>query len=583
MPLGTLRSRATFFSKKPRLTSTASCSSPSTSGAMSTMVVQERHLWLNLAEMRDAEKVRFLDAPISQAGLFGETVEEFAQQFSAVKQLTEAIKHILPRHAASASPALPKQQSPPAPRRGRPPTRAAQAPQPAGPVARSAQRLLRTLVRLKSIPETGSPGKRDRLTCLGPHSTRGRALDSAPTRLSTTWQTATTWSIKEKFPSSLGVTHSTSDPLHDGRMLFPPFRTCGHTPTVFPHVLRQQAHSDDFPSQGNPLLSSHGTNSLGKTASGLRGFSPPATRRFPSHSAPILGKSDVTPLRPLMENFFGLAESPQSFPLAPQDHSAQLCYPVCMSSAQVPWCSHYLGSGQQHRGSLCGNRSPSGEGCNRNCPLSRNEERVLQPLIHCTQEGAQDWFVAIDLKDAYFHVSILPRHRPFLRFAFEGRAYQYKVLPFGLSLSPRVFTKVAEAALAPLREMDIRILNYFDDWLILAHSWDLVCVHRDMVLNHQLPRVVGSASSSEEVPTYDSGQAYVGPVRQHGGGQGTDSGGQGTDSLGSPLLAQQNLVLRPDALGISSSLAHSSEEGPPFSGEGHNLAPVPSGLWNLHL
>ncbi len=62
----------------------------------------------------------------------------------------------------------------------------------------------------------------------------------------------------------------------------------------------------------------------------------------------------------------------------------------------------------------------------------------------------RDWFAAIDLKDAYFHVSILPRHRPFLRFAFEGRAYQYKVLPFGLSLSPRVFTKVAEAALVPL-------------------------------------------------------------------------------------------------------------------------------------
>ncbi len=62
-----------------------------------------------------------------------------------------------------------------------------------------------------------------------------------------------------------------------------------------------------------------------------------------------------------------------------------------------------------------------------------------------------DWFAAIDLKDAYFHVSILPRHRPFLRFAFEGQAYQYKVLPFGLSLSPRVFTKVVEAALERTR------------------------------------------------------------------------------------------------------------------------------------
>ncbi|KAI2645254.1 Gag-Pro-Pol polyprotein [Labeo rohita] len=96
----------------------------------------------------------------------------------------------------------------------------------------------------------------------------------------------------------------------------------------------------------------------------------------------------------------------------------------------------------------------------------------------------QDWFAAIDLKDAYFHVSILPRHRPFLRFAYEGRAYQYKVLPFRLSLLPRVFTKVAEAALAPLREQGIRILNYLDDWLILAQSQELVCEHRDQVLQH---------------------------------------------------------------------------------------------------
>ncbi|KAL0170750.1 hypothetical protein M9458_035346, partial [Cirrhinus mrigala] len=46
---------------------------------MSNMVVQECHLWLYLAEMRDTDKVRFLDAPVSQASLFGDTVEDFAQ------------------------------------------------------------------------------------------------------------------------------------------------------------------------------------------------------------------------------------------------------------------------------------------------------------------------------------------------------------------------------------------------------------------------------------------------------------------------------------------------------------------------
>ncbi len=103
-------------------------------------------------------------------------------------------------------------------------------------------------------------------------------------------------------------------------------------------------------------------------------------------------------------------------------------------------------------------------------------------MIKCIQP--QDWFAAIDLKDAYFHVSILPRHRPFLRFAFEGRAWQYRVLPFGLSLSPRVFKKVVEGTLTPLWELGVRILNYIDDWLILAQSREQLGDHRDLVLRH---------------------------------------------------------------------------------------------------
>ncbi len=103
-------------------------------------------------------------------------------------------------------------------------------------------------------------------------------------------------------------------------------------------------------------------------------------------------------------------------------------------------------------------------------------------MIKCIQP--QDWFAVIDLKDAYFHVSILPRHRPFLRFAFEGRAWQYRVLPFRLSLSPRVFTKVVEGALTPLREVGVRVLNYLNDWLILAQSREQLGDHRDLVLRH---------------------------------------------------------------------------------------------------
>ncbi len=95
-----------------------------------------------------------------------------------------------------------------------------------------------------------------------------------------------------------------------------------------------------------------------------------------------------------------------------------------------------------------------------------------------------DWFVTIDLKDAYFHIQVIRRHRKFLQFAFGGKAYQYKVLPFGLALALRTFTKCMDAALVPLRFQGIRVLNYLDDWLILAHSREFVSHHRDIVLHH---------------------------------------------------------------------------------------------------
>ncbi len=116
--------------------------------AMSTMVVQERHLWLNLAEMKDVDKARFLDAPISQGGLFGDTVEGFALQFSAVQQQTEAIQHILPRRDAPST-AAPGARSQSARRRGHPPASSRAAP----PQAESTHRPVRRASRRRAVPQ----------------------------------------------------------------------------------------------------------------------------------------------------------------------------------------------------------------------------------------------------------------------------------------------------------------------------------------------------------------------------------------------------------------------------------------------
>ncbi len=111
-----------------------------------------------------------------------------------------------------------------------------------------------------------------------------------------------------------------------------------------------------------------------------------------------------------------------------------------------------------------------------------------------------DWFASVDLKDAYFHIQIAPHHRRFLRFAFENTAYQYSVLPSGLALAPRTFSKCVDAALSPLRASGMRILNYLDDWLILAQS-------RDTLL---------SQTSSANASRADLGASYRDPTLSSG-------------------------------------------------------------------
>ncbi|XP_056307255.1 uncharacterized protein LOC130219008 [Danio aesculapii] len=81
-----------------------------------------------------------------------------------------------------------------------------------------------------------------------------------------------------------------------------------------------------------------------------------------------------------------------------------------------------------------------------------------------------DWFASIDLKDAYFHISIYPAHRKYLRFSFQNEVFEFVTLPFGLSLAPRVFSRCMEAALSPLRHKGLRISAYLDDYLICART-----------------------------------------------------------------------------------------------------------------
>jgi len=91
---------------------------------------------------------------------------------------------------------------------------------------------------------------------------------------------------------------------------------------------------------------------------------------------------------------------------------------------------------------------------------------TLQAILPTLPLGC--WMASLDLKDAYFHVPIHPAHWKLLRFAIAGRCYQYRVLPFGLSLAPLVFTRVLGVVVAHLRSQGVCLHAYLDDLLVLA-------------------------------------------------------------------------------------------------------------------
>ena len=70
---------------------------------------------------------------------------------------------------------------------------------------------------------------------------------------------------------------------------------------------------------------------------------------------------------------------------------------------------------------------------------------------------------SIDLKDAYYVVSIAEEHHKYLRFYWQGSLYQYTCMPNGLSSAPRCFTKLLKPVYSTLRQHGHLNVGYTDD------------------------------------------------------------------------------------------------------------------------
>lgn len=90
------------------------------------------------------------------------------------------------------------------------------------------------------------------------------------------------------------------------------------------------------------------------------------------------------------------------------------------------------------------------------------------------------WFITHTLQNAYWHIPIDPRCKHFLAVQMEDTILQFTAVLFGLNIAPPVLTKIMKPMAHALSHLRIKILMYFDNWVIQAQD----CLHCDI---HQGP------------------------------------------------------------------------------------------------
>ena len=109
--------------------------------------------------------------------------------------------------------------------------------------------------------------------------------------------------------------------------------------------------------------------------------------------------------------------------------------------------------------------------------LNTESFKMETPETIRTSLQAGEWVTSIDFKDAYFHIPIHSQSRKYMRFHLQGRSYQFKALPFGLSTPPMEFTVVAKEVKLMALQKGIRTHQYLDDWLVRASTHDTCLQH----------------------------------------------------------------------------------------------------------
>ena len=95
---------------------------------------------------------------------------------------------------------------------------------------------------------------------------------------------------------------------------------------------------------------------------------------------------------------------------------------------------------------------------------------TLKTAIHLVEKNC--FFAKIDLKDAFYSISVNQHFRKFLKFYWKGKLYSFTCLANGLSSASRIFTKVLKPVFASLRKMGNTNVAYIDDSLLKSLTYE---------------------------------------------------------------------------------------------------------------
>ena len=88
----------------------------------------------------------------------------------------------------------------------------------------------------------------------------------------------------------------------------------------------------------------------------------------------------------------------------------------------------------------------------------------------------------LDLKDTYYCATLQKNSRKNVRFHWSGNLFEFLCLCFGLGPTPLIFTKLLKILIAILRRINIRMIIYLDDMLLMGHSIEELSMCRDTVI-----------------------------------------------------------------------------------------------------